>query len=161
MEKTKLLTVIIIGLLLINLGTLGFLILGGPKGHRSPHGKRPEPRQVIIEKLHFDAGQQKEYDKLIQWHRGEIDYLDQEIRHKKYLLYTLLYSDSTRADYKKTKQRFLDDLTGYQMQVEEIHFKHFQDIRKLCNKEQLKDFDNMIGELPKIFAPKPHRPKHD
>ena len=52
MEKTKLLTVTVIGLLLLNLGTLGFLFLNGPKVHRGLHEGRPEPKEIIIDKLH-------------------------------------------------------------------------------------------------------------
>ena len=50
MEKTKLVTFGIIALFLLNLGTLGFLLLSNPKAHRSPNGpeKRPKPREIII-----------------------------------------------------------------------------------------------------------------
>jgi periplasmic protein CpxP/Spy len=97
MEKTKLLTIAVIGLLVINFGTLGFLLLKGDN-HRPPHGGRPEPKQIIIEKLHLDAEQQKEYAKLIKWHRGEIDKLDGTIRQAKNELYLQL--DANVVDVK-------------------------------------------------------------
>lgn len=159
MEKTKLLTITIIGLLLLNLGTLGFLFLNGPKGHRLPHeGGRPQPKEIIIEKLHFDAAQQKDYAKLIQWHRGEITRLDSTIRQTKNELYAQLNEAEVNT---KTKDSLIVLLNSCQKQIEETHFKHFTDIKKLCHQDQLEDFSELTEELSRIFAPKPHRPRHD
>lgn len=158
MEKTKLLTVAVIGLLIINFGTLGFLILAGPKGHRPPHDGPGEPKEVIIDKLHFDAAQQKEYAKLIEWHHGEIERLDGNIRKAKNELYSQLSQAQTDI---KTKDSLITVINATQKQIEETHFKHFEDIKKLCHKEQLEDFNALTEELSRIFAPKPHGPRHD
>ena len=53
MEKTKLLTIAVIGLLVINFGTLAFLLLNG-KDHRPPQEGRQKPKEIIIKKLRFD-----------------------------------------------------------------------------------------------------------
>lgn len=158
MERTKLLTISVIGLLVINLATLGFLFLNGPKGHRPHHGGRPEPKQIIIEKLHFDAAQQKEYDKLIEWHHGEIKRLDDNIRKAKNDLYSQLSSTEINT---KTKDSLIVVINTNQKQIEQTHFKHFEDIKKLCHKDQLDDYNSLTEELSRIFAPKPHRPRHD
>lgn len=157
MEKTKLLTVAVIGLLVINFGTLGFLLLG-PKGHRPPHEGRPEPKEIIIEELHFDAAQQKEYAKLIQWHRGEIEKLDGNIRQAKNQLYSQLSQAETNV---KAKDSLIAVINANQKQIEETHFKHFEDIKKLCHKDQMDDFNALTTELSRLFAPKPHGPRHD
>ena len=158
MEKTKLLTITVIGLLLLNLGTLGFLFLNGPKGNRPPHEGRPQPKEIIIEKLHFDANQQREYDKLIQWHQEKIRKLDQNIRETKNELYFQLSQPEVVI---KTKDSLITLLNFYQNQVEETHFKHFEDIKKLCHKNQMEDFNDLTEELSRIFGSKPHQPKHD
>jgi len=157
MEKTKLLTVGVIGLLVINLGTLGFLLLG-PKGHKPPHEGRPEPREIITEKLHLDATQQKEYGKLIQWHRGEIEKLDNNIRQAKNQLYALLSQPETNA---KTKDSLIAVINANQKEIEQTHFKHFEDIKKLCHKDQMDDFNALTEELSRLFAPRPHGPGHE
>ncbi|WP_162128227.1 periplasmic heavy metal sensor [Flavobacterium phycosphaerae] len=161
MEKTKLLTIAVIGLLLLNLATLGFLFLNGPKGHRPPmdgmHG-RQKPREIIIEKLHFDIAQQKEYDRIIQWHQGEIRKLDQNIRQTKNELYSQLMQPEVNA---KTKDSLIAVLNSYQKQIEQTHFKHFEDIKKLCHPNQREDFNDLTEELARIFAPKPHGPRHE
>lgn len=158
MERTKLLTITIIGLLLINLATLGFVFLNGPKPGGMPHEGRPLPKDIIIDKLHFDANQQKEYEKLIRWHRGKIDQLDDSIRQTKNTLYSGLTESDTNT---KTKDSLIALLNTYQKQVEETHFKHFEDIKKLCKPEQQEYFKALTTELSRIFAPRPRRPRHE
>lgn len=158
MEKTKLLTFAVIGLLVINIGTLGFMLLG-PKGHKLPPGDdRPKPNEIIIEKLHLDDQQQKDYAKLIQWHRGEINKLDRNIRDAKNELYSQLSLTEMNV---KAKDSLITVINSNQKQVEKTHFKHFEDIKKLCNKDQIEDFNALTEELSRIFAPKPNGPIHD
>ena len=164
MEKTKLLTLAVITLLVLNLGTLGFLLLSGPKGHKPPSGQgpegRPKPREIIIEKLHFDANQQKEFDKLIQWHQGEIRSIEDNIREAKNELYQILSASEVNL---KTKDSLINALALDQKQIESTHFKHFEDIKKMCHKEQLEDFNNLTEELGRIFSKgqRPPRPRHE
>jgi len=159
MEKTKLLTIGIIALFLLNLGTLGFLFLSGPKGHHPPLGHGPEgrlqPREIIIEKLHFDSNQVKEYDQLIQWHRSHITEAEDQIRAAKNELYLQLNENPVNE---KTKDSLITALASYQKEIESVHFKHFQDIKKMCKKEQLEDFTALTEELSRLFSkPPPHK----
>jgi len=158
MQKTKLLTIAVIGLLIINLGTLGFLVFGRPDTHNPQLEGRPEPKQIIMEKLHFDASQQKEYARLIQWHRSEIKKRDENIRQAKNALYSQLSQDSIDV---KAKDSLISVINANQKLVEQTHFRHFEDIKKLCRKDQLEDFNSLTEELGRIFALKPHRPRHD
>lgn len=157
MEKSKLLTLSVFGLLMLNLATLAFLFLNGPKGHRPPPpGNQPTPKEVVMDQLHFDSAQQKEYDKIIHWHQDEIRKLDNNIRQTKNELYALLSQAQVNS---KTKDSLLTLLNGYQKQIEETHFKHFEDIKKLCHPNQMEDFNALTEELGRIFAPH-HRPRH-
>ena len=74
MNKIKLLTLAVIGLLLLNLATLSFLFLNAPKGNLH------KPQEIIIEKLHFDENQQRQYKQIIQWHKGRIKDLDEKVK---------------------------------------------------------------------------------
>jgi Spy/CpxP family protein refolding chaperone len=158
MERTKLLTITVFGLLLLNIATLGFLFLNGPKPGRMPHERRPQPKEIIIARLHLNAAQQKKYEKLIHWHRGEIRQLDDSIRQTKNELYSCLSEKTINI---KTKDSLMLQLSSYQKQIEATHFKHFEDLKKLCKPEQQEDFKALTEELSGIFAPKPHRPRHD
>lgn len=157
MEKSKFLTLTVIGLLLLNLATLGFLFSNSPKGHRPPppHGDQQNPREIISNQLHFDASQQKEYSKIIEWHQETIHQLDHNIRETKNDLYALLGQPQVNN---KTKDSLINLLMVYQKQIDETHFKHFEDIKKLCHPNQLEDYNALTEELGRIFAPN-HPPK--
>lgn len=162
MEKTKLLTITVIGLLLLNFATLGFLFISGTKGHKPPHDipeGRHEPKEIIIERLHFDANQQKEYGQLIEWHRGEIRQLEDSIRVSKNELYMLLNDDKIDE---KAKVTLINEIALFQKQIEATHFKHFEDIKKLCKPEQQVYFNELTEELGRLFyRNKPPRPRHE
>jgi len=162
MKKTKLLTITVIGLLLLNFAILAFLLVSGPRGHKRPNDTaegRLNPREIIIERLHFDVNQQKEYDKILQWHKGQIKKLDENLRSAKNELYNQLKQPQIDV---KIKDSLIAVINANQKQIEETHFKHFEDIKKLCHQDQLEDFNELTEELSRIFAPnKPPRPRHD
>ena len=64
MNKIKLLTFSVIGLLILNLGIIGFLYFSRPTDRNDKFNRKP--REIISEKLHFDANQIKSYDQLIE-----------------------------------------------------------------------------------------------
>lgn len=156
MDKIKLLTFAVIGLLLLNLATLGFLFLNHPKGNDGPRN-RPTPQEIIIRKLRLDDKQQEQYQQLIHWHRGQIDDFDNQIREAKNKLYLQLLKPTVDT---KVKDSLIDAVANYQKQIEITHFKHFQDIKKLCRKEQIEDYNALTEELSKIFS-HPPKPKND
>lgn len=162
MEKTKLLTITVIGLLLLNFATLGFLFISGTKGHKPPHDRpegRHEPKEIIIERLHFDANQQKEYGQLIEWHRRKIRQLEDSIRVSKNELYMLLNNDIVDE---KAKVTLINEIALFQKQIEATHFKHFEDIKKLCKPEQQVYFNELTEEFGRLFyRNKPPRPRHE
>lgn len=152
MNKTKLLSVAVIALLVLNFGILGFLFLS--KKHE-PNGRKM-PREIVIEKLHFDENQIVEYEKIIEEHQKAIRNLDDSIRKTKNELYQLLNEEKINS---AQKDSLYLQLANYQKQIETTHFNHFLEIKKLCKKEQLADYKNLTEELSKIFSHKP-RPKH-
>lgn len=152
MNKTKLLSVAVIALLVLNFGILGFLFLS--KKHEL--NGRKMPREIIIEKLYFDENQIVEYEKIIEEHQKAIRNLDDSIRKTKNELYQLLNEEKINS---AQKDSLYLKLANYQKQIETTHFNHFLEIKKLCKKEQLADYKNLTEELSKIFSHKP-RPKH-
>lgn len=152
MNKIKLLTFAVIGLLLLNFATLSFLFLNAPGGN---HHK---PQEIIIDKLHFDENQQAQYKQIIQWHRGRINDLDGNFKQTKENLYHLLLASN--VDEKK-KDSLISALANYQREIEITHFKHFQEIKKICRKDQMQDYNDLTSELSKIFSQKQRPPRRD
>jgi len=153
MNKTKVLGFAVIALLVLNFGILSFLFFS--KNEDGPRGRKM-PREIIIEKLHFDENQIVEYDKTIKIHQENIRNLDDSIKSAKNELYQLLNSDTIDSVKKESLYLKLADL---QKQIETTHFNHFIEIKNLCKKEQLSDYENLTEELIKLFS-HPRRPKH-
>lgn len=145
MSKMKLLSILSAGLLLSNILLIGFLFFKKP-----PHPRPEGPRNLIIEKLHFDEKQILAYDKLIDWHRSEIRNTEQNIMDLKSVLYTGVANniDSIKKD------SLILELGKKQMQIEQIHFKHFTDIKNICTEKQQENFKELSEELSHLFAPK-------
>lgn len=158
MEKQKLITFSIIALLLINLGTLGFLVFSGSKDrHFPPHEGKREPKYLIIERLHLDEKQQADYEIFIEDHQAKIQAAEDKIRDAKNELYSMLNSDTIDTE---KKDSLILALSIHQEEIETIHFNHFGDIKKLCRKEQLADFSELTEELSRLFS-KPQKRGHD
>jgi protein CpxP len=154
MNKSKVLGFTIIALVTLNFGILVFLFLS--KGNDGPKGRKM-PREIVIEKLHFDENQITEYDKTIKLHQETIRSIDDSIRNTRNELYKLLNSET--IDSSKKDSLYLK-FAGFQKQIETTHFNHFVEIKKLCKKEQLTDFNNLTEELSKIFNNR-RKPKND
>jgi periplasmic protein CpxP/Spy len=146
MSKVKLLGIVAIGLFISNLILIAFIL---NKPGRPAHDG---PRDIIIEKLHFDKSQVDAYDELIKWHRAEIIKSDNEIRKLKNQLYSTLLSDSSSSQ----KDSLINELTKVHSRVETIHYKHFMDIKKLCRADQQNDYNKLTIEIASLFAP-PHK----
>jgi periplasmic protein CpxP/Spy len=154
MNKTKVLVFAVIALVALNFGILAFLFLS--KNNEGPRGRKM-PREIVIEKLHFDENQIVEYDKTIKLHQETIRSIDDSIRNTRNELYKLLNSET--IDSSKRDSLYLK-FAGFQKQIETTHFNHFLEIKKLCKKEQLTDFNNLTEELSKIFNNR-RKPKNE
>jgi len=148
MNKVKLYGAFSIVLLCVNIVLLWLMF-----SHNNPQRRREEPKKFIIEKLHFDATQVSEYEKLIKWHRENIDASDEKIKVLKEELYASLQSEnqSTVAD------SLIQEIGKEKLHIEQVHYQHFSDIKNLCKPEQLSDFNSLSTELAKLFAPHPAR----
>jgi periplasmic protein CpxP/Spy len=150
MNKNRFYQIIIATLLILNIVLL-FL-----------HFNRPErpvrPRNIIIERLHFDKNQIEQYEALIDKHHELIMTNEVEINKVKDELYQQLIQpyDSLKVD------SLSKNMADLQKNAEMINFKHFQDIKQICKAEQLPYFEKLVGELTKIFGKKnpPNRKKN-
>lgn len=153
-NKTKFLTLSVFALLLLNIAFLAFTFFS--KKHKP--NERKMPREIVIEKLHFDENQIIEYDKIIKEHQKAIIDLDVSIRDTKNELYQLLNVDTINS---VQKDNLFLKLADYQKQIETTHFNHFLEIKNLCKKEQLTDYKELTNELGRIFAPKEKKNNHE
>ncbi len=149
MDKIKLLTSCVIILVLLNVSILAFVVLSKPPHHPIPLERQPKPKEVVVEKLHFDKEQIKKYDILIQSEQKTVDSIDYSMKNAHNQLYKLL---SKKTIDEKVKDSLLLIIAQNQKRIETCHFKHFQDIKNLCNSNQIEDFNEMSSELARIFS---------
>ena len=88
MDNIKLLSYSVIGLVLLNVGIISFLYISRPNPNQEYN--RIRPKDIIIEKLHFDSIQIKKYEDFIKTYRITIDSLNNNNREIKAELYTQL-----------------------------------------------------------------------
>jgi protein CpxP len=156
MQKSTFISILAVGLLVSNLLLVGFVMYN--KAAHNPEGSHPRqqrhegPRNIIIERLNFSEEQVVKYDELIQWHRSEIGRTDHKIMELKNELYSTLGNNTDS----NTKAAIIASIANTQQEIEQIHYKHFENIRDLCTDRQKPVFDELTKEIASLFAP-PHK----
>lgn len=140
MTKNRFYIFIIVGLLISNLLLIVFMLMRKPPHHSGP-------RDLIIEQLHFDENQVRQYDGLIQQHRMQIREKEHEIINLKTQYYLLL----NQKNQQKKGDSLITEIGKLSAETEKINFKHFQDIKKICKPDQIKYFNELIGDLESLF----------
>jgi periplasmic protein CpxP/Spy len=149
MSKLKLLSIAVIGLLVVNLFIVGFLLLNKPPlPERAAPFAKEAPRKKIIELLHFDEEQVKQYEELIRQHRESIKSLRDNLRETKSNLY-----QSLKEGNGANKDSLINELGMLQEKIETVHYNHFMEIKKLCKPDQLGYFNTLTDELADFFNP--------
>lgn len=155
MNKTTLLTVAVVGLLLLNAGLLVFMFtkrppMGPPRGEG-----RGSAAEVIIEKLKLDDKQQLQFAELRKQHRDQMEKIQGEDRELHRTYFDLLKQDNPNH----TQADSLATLIGeHNKQIQQVTFNHFEQLRKICNAEQKQLFDATIDEIIRMMMPPPGRP---
>ena len=148
MNKIKLLTFFVVILVSLNIGLGCFFVLSN-KGF-----EKRMPKEIIIEKLHFDKQQIALYEVKIDDHRHEIRTLNDAINSTKNELYQLLNTNTIKE---VKKDSLIHLISEQQNQIENVHFNHYLDIKSICKKEQIADFNTLTTELSQIFFKKQRR----
>lgn len=147
MTKNRFYIFIIIGLLISNMLLVAFILLKKPPQHSGP-------RNLIIERLKFDENQIQQYDELISQHRMQIREKRHEMTDLKTQYYSLLKSEDN-----KNGDSLINEIGKLSMETEKINYKHFQDIKRICRPDQMKNFDNLIDDFENLFN-RPDKPPH-
>lgn len=151
MNKVKLYGIVIIGLLISNILLISYIQFRKP-----PHPAHQKPREIIIERLHFDKEQTEAYDKIIKQHQQAIRSKEQQIMDTKKELYLLVGKDQGSTQ----KDSLITLLGNLQTDIEKIHYNHFGEILHLCRSEQLNDFNELLNEIATLFSrPMMEKPK--
>ena len=147
MNRSKFYIGAIVVLLLSNIVFISFILSRkGKRGH--------EPNEKVIEILHLDVNQRKDYEELITAHQASM-------RAKRDALFGLkneLYTQLSKPMQDQQTDSLLTAISMLQKEVEMINYDHFSDIRALCRPDQMDNFNTLAQELAQIFKPEKQGP---
>lgn len=148
MSKINFLKIAVVGLLLINIALVSFVFTRKmPPPNKQMNGQAIGPKNLIIDRLHFDKEQIAQYDKIIVQHQRSINSLNDSMHKAKNELYQKL------ADKNNTgEEAIIAKMGALQQQIERTHYNHFAALRSLCKPQQINDFNNLTKDLAYFFS---------
>ncbi len=151
MKRETFLTVVIVALLLLNFGTLGFLFLNKPPHPPGMFPGRPGGGvgEMLMQELSFTTQQRDDFEKLRFEHRSNMNKLDEANNQLLVSYLQLLKGENIDPAKKDSLEK---EMASIQTQKADVTIKHFQQVKNLCNAEQKKKFDEIIPELIQVIA---------
>lgn len=142
------LAILVIILVALNIGTVtAFWLLRDKRGVPPP--AQGNATSFLVRELGLDSVQREKLDELIAQHRRAVMRLRDENHEAKDAFFARLgeasISDSALA-HAAVEANIPDQ------QIEVATFRHFQQVRALCNAEQQKKFDEIIQEVLRMNA---------
>jgi len=158
LKNNRWLSIATLILLAANIITLA-LLWAQKRNQENDRMNKPGQAEVfefLVKELQLDEKQQATYKELRNQHQASQRQFQDSIRNAKDAMFSLLnqpnVSDSTLQEYSRKAMRF-------EQQMDIITFRHFQQVRALCNPVQQKKFDDVIKEaLRRMAGPRGHRP---
>jgi Spy/CpxP family protein refolding chaperone len=156
MREGSFLKIIIVCLLILNLGTLGYLWVGRGPGKHDGHPGRP-PRenagQYLQRTLQLTDEQEQQYWKMREAHHRQVVDIHEHMHELQQKLYTS-FGSANPID-SNSLLAIADSIAAGQRTIEIITFHHFRELRGMCMPEQQKKFDVVIGEaLERLGGPR-------
>ena len=153
-DKPKLLVWMIIALLVLNAGTLGFFWFGRPgpppippPGGGGPHGG---PGEMIVRELALNDAQRRAFDTLRREHHTAVMQIQQRMKNQRDHLFSMLPSDNPDS-----ASILAAEIGRDQGEIDRVTFDHFRRVRLLCTPEQQHRFDEIIGDALRMLARQP------
>jgi periplasmic protein CpxP/Spy len=148
-------------LIALNLMILAFVVMQYRQqtDHQGRFEQMPpmgeSPADFLCRELKFSEEQKKKFDELRNAHHTTIDSLEESNRDLHHDYFDLLNNEN--PDEQKVSS-LADQIAAIQKQKELITFHHFAAVRKLCNEEQKKHFDEIIQEVLRRMHQGQHQP---
>src|SRR5579883_3215882 len=155
MKRDTILTIAVVVLLIVNVGTLSYLIFTKP--HHSPppppapmdgRGPMMRPDELIRHTLHLTDDQDKKYAASIESHHATMMKLDSEFRATADRYFALL---KTNAPATGMEDSLVAAMGKMQSAKAAATFRHFAEIKSFCTPDQAKQFDTLVPELLDIL----------
>lgn len=151
MSKLKFLTILSVGLAVINIALIAFFLFG-----RHGEKRQDAPKEHIVKQLNLDKKQVDQYDVLIKAHQKKRKGLNEKMMELRNQLYPIALKDVNESK----KNEILIQLQGVYQDLEVANLEHFEDLKKLCRADQNEQFDALVDELAHLFVAKRRKKKN-
>jgi protein CpxP len=154
-KQKRYLVYIIILLVILNMSTLLMVWIGRPshrsanRGPVSPEHEKARVEQLLKDELGFDETQTEQYLMMRQEHHKRVTSLRHEIRQLKKQMFDEVLQDNPQPMLSDSLLRLAQEK---QANLEQLTFKHFLDLKKLCKPEQRDKLKLLMHE---VFRQKP------
>ena len=157
MKKERFYSIVIILLLILNLGTLGYLWTNKNEQHHlpPPMHNRPDPAERIARKLQLNDEQKEQFEVLKQEHKRGIDSVHNAMNGLRRELFML--ADNKELDA-TLQDSLLNEIKNVEAAKHMVVLKHFHDLRLILREDQLGAFDDLIEEVSRGAGPGHHPP---
>ena len=144
MKKEIFYKFIILALLLLNFGILAIMWQRKDDRRPMPPAGGGGPARIIIDRLHLDEQQQKQFDVLREDHHSHMMDIQQESKKLHDELFDLLKADN--VDTVK-RNALIVQIQNNEAQKEQITFDHFAKVRAMLRPDQKTAFDGLIQDI--------------
>lgn len=144
MNRTKLLYTALAILLVMNLGTLGFLLFHRAEDEGCRNRNRKQSGRLLPETLRFDEGQEAAFIRLKNRHQEKVESLcitSDSLRRTLFLMLRNPRPDTLAAS------AIIDSISNLKATILMLNFNHFRDIRSICRPDQITDYNQFIEDL--------------
>jgi protein CpxP len=148
-NRNKWLTVAFLVLVALNIATLAAFWVIKDKKEGPPGGMRSGVTEFLIKELGLDSLQQLRFKELVTEHRNGMQDIRKDLRAAKDSFFDLLKAPSI-DDAALAKAAATANIPDQQMEI--ITFRHFQQVRAICNETQKAKFDQIIHEVLRMNA---------
>jgi len=148
MKNKRLYQILILLLLILNLGTLGFIWF-----HKSNKDKQAGPAKAsefIIKELGLSDSQQKEYILLREEHRESMKRLSKNDKTLHNHFFDMIFKETQDS---ASIQFLADSIAANRKKMEIVTYDHFFRINKMLNSEQQKKFTSIFREVLRLVLP--------
>lgn len=160
MKRETLLTIAVIALFVLNIGTLGYLVFS-----QRTHGPFPPPHshhnrfdEFLIRELSLTDEQIQKFEQLKEEHHTGMVDLDKRYETVLHPYFDLLKTQPVDTMAKDSLER---ELAFIQQQRAAFTLQHFSDLRAILNEQQQQKFNTIIPELMQVIkGPRGKRPPH-
>jgi periplasmic protein CpxP/Spy len=153
MKKDMFYRVVIIILLLLNTGTLGFVWVNNGKPKMERGHRPPRPDGIIIDRLQLDEQQKEQFFASRNEHHEHMVVIQRESSTLHKDLFALLQQPVVDT---VLKDSILTRIQALNLRKEEVTFHHFQQLRSMLRPEQVGRFDELVEDISQQIMG-PHR----